>query len=267
MKIGTTSYAFRYLLAGSAGVRLGELVARVRGFGLEAFQVCENARPLEAPEAEWRETIAQARDSGVELQLGAMTLRVDTLRRYLERAAMIPSGVLRIVLEEEGGGKPGSLEIRGFLDAAMPALEASGIALAIENHFDIPCRLLAEAAAGYPKDRVGFCVDSANSLRNFEPPDQVMDLLGPRAMMFHLKDYRIRGSNVGFSVEGAPLGQGDLDVAGFLARVFAHDSSPSVFLENWAPPTGDFAADVETDARWLRESLSYLRDVVARKQA
>ena len=53
---------------------------------------------------------------------------------------------------------------------------------------------------------VAFCLDSANSLRNFESIEQVWTLLAPRACMYHLKDYHVTGSNVGFAVSGAPAG-------------------------------------------------------------
>jgi sugar phosphate isomerase/epimerase len=130
--------------------------------------------------------------------------------------------------------------------------------LAIENHFDIPCRVLAEVAGAYPPARVGFCIDTANSLRNFEPPERVFDLLDTRAVFFHLKDYRVRGTNVGFSVDGAPLGTGDLDLSSALHRIFAATEDPQVFIENWVPASGDHEADVEADRRWLEESLANL---------
>jgi hypothetical protein len=67
--------------------------------------------------------------------------------------------------------------IRQFLDEVMPEFSARDICLAIENHFEIPSRILAEAAKSYPASLVGFCVDVANSLRNFEDTATVLDLL------------------------------------------------------------------------------------------
>ncbi len=82
--------------------------------------------------------------------------------------------------------------------------------------------------------------------------------LPPRGGFYHLKDYRVRGTNVGFSVEGAPLGTGDLDLSGVLHRVFAIAADPQVFIENWVPASGNHEADVEADRRWLEESLANL---------
>jgi len=259
MKIGTTTFGFRYLLQDPLRAPpLSTVVDRARSCGLECLQICENARPLELSAGEWKALLSTAAALGLEIQLGCKTLDPEVLARTMERAAMIPSGTVRIVLEEDGGPHPSRESIAQFLDRSMPRLEAFGMKLAIENHFDIPCRVLAEVAGAYPPARVGFCIDAANSLRNFEPAGRVFDLLGPRAVYYHLKDYRVHGTNVGFSVEGAPLGTGDLDLGGVIDRILAIDVEPQVFIENWVPASGDREADIEADRRWLEESLANL---------
>ncbi len=259
MKIGTTSFGFRYLLQDQfRAPSLATVLERTLDCGLGCLQICENARPLDLSTGEWKSLLSTAATLGLELQLGCKTLNPDVLARNLERAAMIPSSTVRIVLEEDGGPHPNRETMARFLDASMPRLEAFGMKLAIENHFDIPCRVLAEVAGTYPPARVGFCIDVANSLRNFEPPERVFDLLGTRAVFYHLKDYRVHGTNVGFSVEGAPLGTGDLDLRGVLHRILATDADPQLFIENWVPASGDHEADVEADRRWLEESLANL---------
>ncbi len=260
MKLGTTSFAFRYLLMDPAQAPpLAGIVRRTRACGLEVLQICENARPLDAPEAEWREAIGEAAAIGLELQLGCKTLDPALFERYLDRAASISSRTVRIVLEEEHGPPPGRRRVEEFLASAARPLERRGMRLAIENHFDIASEVLAEAVAPYPEEMVGFCVDTANSLRNFESPGRVLDLLGPRAFCFHLKDYRIRGSNVGFSVEGAPLGTGSLDLPGVLRKILTFRPAAEIYVENWTPSTGEREADIARDAEWLAASLRGLR--------
>jgi sugar phosphate isomerase/epimerase len=188
---------------------------------------------------------------------------VETLGRYLDLAAATPgAGALRIVLEQEGGPLPSRESIVRFLDAAMPRLEAAGRALAIENHFHIPCRLLAEVAETYPAELVRFCIDSANSLRNWEAPEDVFRLLGGRAEFYHLKDYAVSGSNVGFQVGGAPLGCGQLNLRWCLEEMFRRHATPLVLLENWVPASGNWEEDVAADGKWLVRSLEGLRAVL-----
>jgi L-ribulose-5-phosphate 3-epimerase UlaE len=102
----------------------------------------------------------------------------------------------------------------------------------------------------------------ANSLRNFEDWEKVFDLLGDRAVCYHLKDYRIAGSNVGFSVGGAPFGEGQIDARAILRCIFAKTPDPKIYLENWTPSTGDREQDIATDARWLEKSIANLRNLM-----
>lgn len=263
--IGTTSFAFRYLLADPAGApSIETLVRRTREAGLEALQVCENARPMALGPTGWRAVVAAAQDLNVALHLGCMTLDLEELARHLDRAAMIPgSRALRLILEDESGAVPSRDRLARFLDGAVARAAAARITLVIENHFHVPCRALVELTRRYRAEEVAYCIDSANSLRNWESAEQVFDLLEDRAAFYHLKDYRVRGSNVGFQVTGAPLGEGDLDLDRCLDRIAARHRTPLIFVENWVPASGDRAVDVAADADWLARSVGRLRRALA----
>jgi sugar phosphate isomerase/epimerase len=231
--------------------------------GLERLQVCENARPLSLDASGWTGLARYAREIDLEIGLGCMTLDPDTVREYLERVTAIGGSMLRIVLERAGAGPLSADRIQAFLDRIVPDLESRGVRLAIENHFDIPSRLLARAVAGYPRESVGFCVDVANSLRNFEDCDTVLNLLGDRAFCYHFKDYRIAGSNVGFSVIGTPFGEGLFHWRGAMERILAHTPDPEIYLETWTPSTGDAGVDESLEAEWLRTSIANFRAISA----
>ena len=88
--IGTTSYGYRYqLLDEREAPPLSALVRQTRAAGLDALQICENARPLQAADGEWRDTVRAAEDEGVALYVGCMTLDPEVLVRYLNRASAI----------------------------------------------------------------------------------------------------------------------------------------------------------------------------------
>jgi len=262
--IGATSYVFRYLLSDpTRAPRLDDLLLLARKAGLESFQVCENARPLSASPKEWIQLARQANDLGLDLSLGCMTLDSEIIFNYLDRIEAIGGNYLRLVLEREGEPALTLERIRRFLDGIVPQLEARKICLAIENHFEIPSRLLAEAANAYPASLIGFCVDVANSLRNFEDTNTVLDLLNPRAICYHLKDYVVAGSNVGFAVSGAPLGEGGIGVRELIRRIRRnHKSMPQMFIETWTPVTGNWEVDVDKDAIWLAASIENLRKLM-----
>jgi sugar phosphate isomerase/epimerase len=247
--------------------RLPDLLRLARTAGLDRLQICENARPLELGRSAWTELRHQAGDLGLEISLGCLTLDPAVLHQYLDRTEALGAADLRLVLESETSTPLSAGGIRAFLDRVVPALASRGIRLAIENHFAIPSRTLAEAAGSYPPETVGFCVDVANSLRNFEDWEKVFDLLGDRAVCYHLKDYRIAGSNVGFSVGGAPFGEGQIDARAILRRIFAKTPAPKIYLENWTPSTGDREQDIATDARWLEKSIANLRNLMESPRA
>jgi sugar phosphate isomerase/epimerase len=260
MKVGVTTFGFRHLLLDrTRAPSLVSVVQRAGAVGFDALQICENAHPMELGQAEWEDVMHSAGRLGLEIQLGCKTKDPEVLRRYAERVARLRVPMLRLVLERDGAIPTTRSDIDAFLAETVPVLAAYGVRLAIENHFDVSCRVLVEAVVPYSPSSVGFCVDTANSLRNFEPTETVFDLLGTRAYCYHLKDFRVEREKVGFRVTGAPLGEGDLDLDRVLGRILAHDPAPQVFVENWRAGMGDWETDVREDDAWLRNSLAMLR--------
>ena len=260
MRIGTTSFGFRYqLLDPALAPPLTHIVEQAAQLGLDTLQICENARPLELTATQWAHLQRQAAASGLALGLGCKTTSRDVFARYLERSADLPGKILRLVFEEESGAPPSKEHVDRFLQQAAPMLEAAGMKLAIENHFDVPSAMLAEAVDPYPRGLIGFCVDTANSLRNFDSPEHVLALLGPRAFCYHIKDFTVAGHLLGFAVTGAPLGRGALKLDGLLRRIFDHNPEPDFYVENWVPATGDRDTDIHQDEAWLLESVEVLR--------
>ena len=256
--VGATSYVFRYLLSDPLRApELDDLLVLAKKAGLDVFQICENARPLNASVSKWQDLGRQARELDLRISLGCMTLDESIVIEYLDRVEAVGGNYLRVVLEREGTTRLSVERIRQFIDAVLPDLEVRGIRLAIENHFDISSKLLAEAASVYPPTMIGFCIDVANSLRNFEDTDAVLESLGSRPACYHLKDYVIAGSNVGFAVSGAPFGQGRVKAGSLLLRITTEGTAaPEMFLETWTPATGNWEHDVDQDSRWLAESVN-----------
>lgn len=261
MKIGTTSFGFRYaFLDAKRSPTLATMIREAREAGVERLQICENVRPLEVSQPEWQEAIECANDLGVELLLGCKTLKPENVERFIGLAQELHCDQLRIVTEEPEENQHGTREnVSRLLEAIVPKIQSAGLRLAIENHFDISSTLLVELAAAYPADLVGFCVDTANSLRSFEPASEVLRLLQERAFCYHLKDYRVVGSMISFSVIGAPLGEGDLDLNACLRSIFAKKPVPPLFVETWTPSENSREQDMARDVEWLRKSVANLR--------
>jgi len=266
MRIGTTSFGFRYAFLDQAKApTLSEMIRQAHAAGIERLQICENTRPLEVPRREWLDAQHCAADLGMELQLGCKTLKPTEAERYIQLAQELSFDQLRIVMEDPDHREHATREtVVRLLEATVPKIQNAGLRLAIENHFDISSTLLVEVAAPYPANVVGFCVDTANSLRSFEPTGEVLRLLGGRAFCYHLKDYRVIGSMVNFSVVGAPLGEGALDLDACLDDIFSRQPIPPLFVETWTPSEDDREKDIALDAEWVRRSVQNLRARLAR---
>jgi sugar phosphate isomerase/epimerase len=231
----------------------------LRQLGVEALQICENVRPREMSDERWQTILRRAEALDLRISLGCMTTQSEELLWHLERASSLPSRTMRVIFELDKHGEPSRDQVVRLLDSITPTLQQLDMRLAIENHFDLSSQLLGKIAAQYPTEYVGFCLDVANSLRKFEPPETVFDLLEDRAFFYHFKDYRIEGSNVGFRVLGAPLGQGLLDLQGLLRRVHLRNADPEIYVENWVPATGDAERDAATDSQWLGIGIKAVR--------
>lgn len=261
MKIGTTSFGFRYaFLDPTRSPSLRLMIRQAHAAGIERLQICENTRPLEISRQEWQEAQRCAADLNLELQLGCKTLNTAAAARYIQLAQELSFPQLRLVMEDPEHREPATREtVIRLLEAAVPRIQSAGMRLAIENHFDISSRLLVELTSPYPADVVGFCVDTANSLRSFEPTSEVLRLLGERAYCYHLKDYRVVGAMISFSVVGTPLGEGELDLDGCLKTIFSRQPIPPLFVETWTPSENNQEKDVARDAEWMRRSAQNLR--------
>jgi sugar phosphate isomerase/epimerase len=266
VQIGATSFVFRYLLGGEdKSSALLMLPHRLRDLGITRFQVCENAEPLRLALEEWDRFNADCQSHGIELHLGCKTLNPRVLEKYMARAARISSGTVRVVLEDDEKSVD-SDTVRIFLKEAVGMSSEYDVRIAIENHFDIPVKQLVQWVREFPSDKVGFCLDAANSLRRFERVEYVFESLALRAYCFHLKDYKVTGTNTGFTVAGAPLGQGDLDLEWVLDEIFSIDPDPEVYLETWVAPSGFLERDIASEWEWLVESVKALNVRLAQRE-
>jgi sugar phosphate isomerase/epimerase len=73
---------------------------------------------------------------------------------------------------------------------------------------------------GKPAD-VGICLDTVNSFGALEGPEAVLEARLPYTINLHVKDFVIRRHThqMGFGIEGAPAGEGRLDIPAVLGRV------------------------------------------------
>lgn len=149
---------------------------------------------------------------------------------------------------------------RASLKKALPAYEAAGVRIALETYERVPTAVLVDLVAAVGSPSLGICSDPANCVAALELPADVIDRVAPHVVNMHVKDFTFTRQEgwVGFSLVGAPLGEGLLDYDGMVARI-APGPDVHQIVEHWLPWQGDADRTCATERRWTEDNVSYLR--------
>jgi sugar phosphate isomerase/epimerase len=101
-----------------------------------------------------------------------------------------------------------------LLEKAADYAARKQVVLAIENHIDLLADELEELVTTVDHPALGVCLDTANNLRMFEDPMDVVEKLAPYTRAVHLKDITaFRGNPRDFGFwPSVPLGRGLIDI-------------------------------------------------------
>ena len=268
MKLGIGSYTYTWAVgvaghepASPLGARA--LLDRAVELGVGVVQYCDNL-PLTALTAVELDALVDAAGAaGVALETGTRGLDPPGLLAQLAVARRIGAPVVRVVVDGPAD-HPAPDEAVARLAPLVPRFAGEGVAIAIENHDRFSTGTLVEIVERLSPRHVGVCLDTVNSFAALEGPAVVVERLAPYALNLHVKDFTIRRVNgqMGFSVEGAPAGEGRLDVPWLLERLAAAGRDVNAILELWTPHQGGLEETIALEAHWARRSLSYLRTLV-----
>lgn len=155
------------------------------------------------------------------------------VQAWLERAVALGSPVLRVVsgfYRAELMGRPDLIEaerryVVSVLRSALPAADAAGVALLLENHSDFTIdeyRSLISDAGG----STGVFIDLINPIAALDDPLPVVAALAPLAPAGHVKDYVFESIPTddgyhrrGFAVRYRYPGEGVADLAALMATL------------------------------------------------
>lgn len=251
MRLGIGTYSFAWnILEGRMDVP--DLLAEARRLGAEVVQFCENlpidARPADA--------------EGLRLEIGTRGLDPDMLRERIKVAAAVGSPILRLVMDTPGD-EPTPEEAVARLRPIVDEAHGNGVTIAIENHDRFPAPTLVEMIQALGPDRVGICLDTANSLGCLEGYRETTRLLARYTRCLHVKDVRAaRFSHMmGFTIEGTVAGTGSLDIPWILETLRENGFEGSVILEQW-PPVQHGQPPLAAERQMATQSMQYLRNIV-----
>jgi sugar phosphate isomerase/epimerase len=161
------------------------------------------------------------------------TVGIGRVHAWLERAVALESPLLRVVsgfYRAELAGQPELIEaersyVVSVVRGALPAVDAAGMALLLENHSDFTVeeyRSLVTEAGG----STGVFLDLINPVAALDDPVPVVRALAPLARAGHVKDYVLESIPTddgyhrrGFSVRYRYPGEGVADLPLLMATL------------------------------------------------
>lgn len=267
MELGIGSYTYGWAVGvpGNTPARPmeeGALLDKAREHQVHVVQIGDNL-PLHTFDSDRVDRLtARVRRDGVRLEIGARGLFPERVAAYTALARRLGAKLIRFVIDD-GPYRPSPAEASAVLREVVPFLE--GLTLGLENHDRFSAATLRTLVESAGSERVGVCLDTANSLGSGEGLQAVAAVLAPLTVNLHVKDFVIERVPhlMGFTVSGRPAGEGMLDMPALLGLLQSHGRCASAILELWTPPESSLEATLEKEARWAARSVDYLKRVFA----
>jgi sugar phosphate isomerase/epimerase len=260
--IGLSTYAYFWRFSETAArpMTLADMLQDVAAQGVSVFQICDYL-PIESASDEELATIrALALELGIALELGTRGTAPTHLREYLRIATALDVTLLRSMWTA-GDDRPTRAESAMRLREILPELEQAGVTLALETYEQVSSTELVALVDELGSERIGICLDPANTVANLELPSEVTERCLPWVKNWHVKDFDFSRAPgwVGFTLAGTALGEGRLDYDGMLAALEPERRGINQIIEFWLPWQGDTETTVRQEAEWTASTLHYLR--------
>jgi len=240
--------------------------------GVDLFQICDHL-PLDTATDERLASIRSlAADLGLTLEVGTRGTRPEHLARYLHVAQQLGATLVRSMWTS-GDDQPDAAETERRLRQALPAYERAGVTLALETYEVVATADLVAVVRAIGSDRLGVCLDPANTVARLEHPGDVVAMTAPHVVNWHVKDSAFTRSPgwVGFQYTGVRTGTGILDYTAVRAAVEPDRRGINRVIEFWLPwqdehagaepLSGEPPAQTTTriEAAWTEHTIEYIR--------
>ncbi len=260
MKVGLGSYAYRWAIKWKTLNVIG-FIEKAISLKAGAVQICDNL-PLNAlSESEILKISYLAHQNDIEIELGIKGPVENINDSLLEKAKLLNTHIIRIVIEYSQNEIPFKEITTGF-KFLVDKISESGISIAIENHFCLLPNQLLNLIHAVDNPLLSICLDPVNSISNLICPDTTVEILTPFTISVHAKDVIVKRKNTGFYIAGCPLGKGMIDWKGILTKINKNSKSPNIFLESWMDQSNTKNDTLHQEHRWVVEGINYLQKQV-----
>lgn len=160
----------------------------------------------------------------------------EQILRMVEAAKILGSPLVRCFLGSQGDR---SSNIDRHIDEVVKVLRNarsrivdSGVKVSVENHAgDMQARELKRLIEESGKDFVGATIDSGNAMWTIEDPHLTLETLAPYVLTSHMRDSYVFNSERGTAVQWCRMGDGNIDMEGYLRKFAQQCPGKTVNLE------------------------------------
>ena len=248
----------------AAPLALAGMIEETARLGLSVLQICDYPAIESQGTAELQGTRDFARDRGVTLELGTKGVSVERLRLYLRLAEELDAGLVRTMFVS-ADHHPTLFEAEYNLREVLPEFEAVGVTIAVETYEQVPTRAVMDIVERINSANLGICLDPGNVVAALENPRELIDLVAPRVVNLHIKDFAFTRKDdwVGFTFSGCPLGEGLLDYDYMVEKVRPRERDITQVIEQWLPWQGDPHTTARLEAEWVDNSIRFMKSRLA----
>lgn len=268
MKLGISSYTYTWAI-GVPGYPVTDplsalgLLDNAVELDVSVVQIADNLQLNALEKGDLSALVAGAAARGIQVEVGTRGIQPAHLSTYLNLAQRFDSPILRVVIDT-ADHHPSVPEVITLLRESLSLFVESDMILAIENHDRFSVKDFAQILETFDSPYLGICLDTVNSFGALEGPEVVLETLGPWTVNLHVKDFNIRRADhmMGFTIEGAPAGQGRLDVPWLLEKLKPYERDFNAILELWPPSEKNIIETIAKEALWAQESIDYLKQFI-----
>jgi sugar phosphate isomerase/epimerase len=261
MGLGSYAFFWRHSDRAPEPLSLEDELRQTRVAGLGRFQICDYGPLLDFSDTELRRAKAVADECGVIIELGTKGVDVDHLARFVELAVIFDARLLRsMVLPADLDHGLGGVE--DGLRRILPRCADAGVTMALETYEQLSSVDLVALIENVGDPALGICLDPANNVAGLEHPREVVERCAPYTRNVHVKDFAFTRSGgwIGFTLEGAPLGDGRLDLDHLLTTVDPVGRGISMIVEHWLTWRGDYTETARLEHDWTDRSITRLEE-------